>query len=75
MMQQLEYKGYVGVVNYCDEDKIFYGSVENLPKTMISYHGVDMESLMKDFMEAVDFHLIPDDVLSTEPNLAYGFAN
>ena len=61
MSNTLEYKGFVGTIEYCDEDKIYFGRVPGLPKTMISYHGDDLESLRNDFIEAVEFHLLPDD--------------
>ena len=59
MINSINYRGFIGTVEYCDEDKIFFGRVEGLPKTLISYHGEDLESLKKDFIEAVDFHLLP----------------
>ena len=61
MSNTLEYNGFVGTIEYCSEDKIYFGRVPGLPKTMISYHGDDLESLKKDFIEAVEFHLLPDD--------------
>ena len=60
MIKQLEYRGYTGTVNFCDIDNIYHGKVTGLQKTYISYHGKDMECLKKDFMEAIDFYLLPD---------------
>jgi len=72
MSNTVKYKGFIGTVEYCDEDKIFFGRVQGLPKTMISYHGSDLESLKKDFIEAVEFHLLPDDTTEQIPDdLAY----
>ena len=50
------YKGYLGSVNYNDEDKIFYGRVEYI-RSLISYEGHDVESLQNSFFEAVDDYL------------------
>ncbi|MGD1921655.1 MAG: type II toxin-antitoxin system HicB family antitoxin [Pleurocapsa sp.] len=52
----MEYKGYLGSVNYNDEDKIFYGKVEYI-RSLISYEGHDVESLQNSFFEAVDDYL------------------
>ena len=60
MKNRIEYKGFVGTVEYCNEDHIYHGNVEGLPKTWIMYHGSTMEELQADFIEAVEFHLLPD---------------
>ncbi len=52
----MEYKGYLGSVNYNDSDKIFYGRVEYI-RSLISYEGHDVESLRNSFHEAVDDYL------------------
>ena len=52
----MEYKGYLGSVNYDDEDRIFYGKVEYI-RSLISYEGHDVESLRNSFCEAVDDYL------------------
>jgi len=57
MKSKLEYKGFLGTVSFCSDDKIFYGKVVGLPNTLINYHGVDMESLYNDFIDAIEFHL------------------
>jgi len=57
MINCIEYKGYIGTVEYCDEDNIFHGKVMDIPKSLILYHGDNLESLKKDFHEAVDFYL------------------
>jgi predicted HicB family RNase H-like nuclease len=56
MKNLMEYKGYLGSVNYNDEDKIFYGRVEYI-RSLISYEGHDVESLRNNFQEAVDDYL------------------
>ena len=66
MSRVLEYKGFVGSVEFCDEYKIYFGRVQGLPKTMISYHGDDLDALEQDFIEAVEFHLLPDEDESTD---------
>jgi predicted HicB family RNase H-like nuclease len=66
---KLEYKGYVGTVNFCEEDNLYHGKIEGLPKTYINYHGESMEKLKKDFMEAVDFFLLPSEDSSDLQNV------
>jgi predicted HicB family RNase H-like nuclease len=56
MKNRMEYKGYLGSVNYNDEDEIFYGKVEYI-RGLISYEGHDVESLRAGFHEAVDDYL------------------
>ena len=56
MKNLMEYKGYLGSVNYNDEDKIFYGRIEYI-RSLISYEGHDVESLRNSFHEAVDDYL------------------
>ncbi len=56
MKNLMEYKGYLGSVNYNDEDKIFYGRVEYI-RSLISYEGYDVESLQNSFHEAVEDYL------------------
>ncbi|MEO1691848.1 MAG: type II toxin-antitoxin system HicB family antitoxin [Cyanobacteria bacterium J06631_6] len=56
MKNLMEYKGYLGSVNYNDEDKIFYGRVEYI-RSLISYEGHDVESLQHSFHEAVEDYL------------------
>lgn len=52
----MKHKGYLGSVNYNDEDKIFYGRVEYI-RSLISYEGHDVESLQNSFQEAVDDYI------------------
>ncbi len=53
----MEYKGYIGSINYNDDDQIFYGKVEGLKKTFISFEGTSVKELRKDFEESIDFYL------------------
>ena len=57
MINHIEYKGYFGTVEYCSVDDILHGEVVGIPKTLIMYHGSCLESLKRDFYEAVDFYL------------------
>ena len=57
----LEYRGFYGTVEYSAEDDILFGKVVGVPNLLIMYDGDSLESLKKDFMESIDFHLLPDE--------------
>ena len=52
----IEYKGYLGSVEFSAADGIFFGKVLGL-KSLISYEGEDAHSLLEDFHQAVDDYL------------------
>lgn len=56
-MKNLEYKGYVGSIEYSPDDQLMYGKVLGI-QGLISYEGETGSDLEKDFREAVDSYLI-----------------
>ena len=52
----LEYKNYCGSVEYSAADRIFHGKIIGI-LSLVSYEGKDIDSLEKDFREAVDDYL------------------
>lgn len=56
MDETMEYKGYVGSVEFSREDKLFFGKVLGIRAT-VSYEGVDKRHLLEDFLNAVDDYL------------------
>ena len=56
MNNLLEYKDYLGTVEYSSADKILYGQILGI-NGLVSYEGRSIESLQKDFEEAVDDYL------------------
>ncbi len=56
-MGHLKYKGYQGSVEFSPEDNCFYGKVLGLKGTLISYEGTSVDSIRRDFEEAVDYYL------------------
>ena len=52
----MNYKGYIGNVEYDDEAKIFAGSVINT-KTVITFQGTSIEEIEKEFKASVDDYL------------------
>lgn len=53
----MKYKGYWAEIRYSDEDECFFGIVEGLKNTTISFEGSTVKELKKDFKEAIDNHI------------------
>ena len=70
MNNLMEYKGYVGSVEFSENDGVFYGKVQGI-KSLISYEGKDAKELLYDFHEAVDSYLKVCDSNGVEPEKAY----
>ena len=56
MRNTMEYKGYVGTVEFSEEDRLFFGKVQGI-RSLISYQGTDGKELVEDFHQAVDAYL------------------
>ena len=56
MNDYLEYRGYIGTIQFSKEDNIYYGEVLVLENS-ISYEGGTLELLKEDFIDAVDCYL------------------
>ena len=66
----MDYRGYVGSVEFSQEDELFYGKVLGI-RSLISYEGTDVKSLVGDFHEAVDEYLLICEKNGKEPETAY----
>jgi len=62
--QFIEYKGYVGSIEYSDEDGVYFGQLLNI-KDMIAYDGSSVEELYEYYRKAVDDYLILLEELSS----------
>lgn len=56
MSTMLEYKGYLGSVEYSDDDEVLHGRLEFI-RDLVTYEGADAKSLKSAFQEAVDDYL------------------
>jgi len=56
-MDNLEYKGYCGSIEYSKEDKCLYGKVLGMTKDCITYEGNTVEELENDFKDAIESYL------------------
>ena len=56
MNNTMDYKGYVGSVEFSEEDNLFYGKVIGV-SVLISYEGSTITELIGDFHRAVEDYL------------------
>ena len=56
MKNLIEYKGYLGSVEFSSEDEVFFGKVQGI-RSLISYEGNTASELIQDFHNAVDDYL------------------
>lgn len=52
----IEYKGYIGIINYDSDAKIFHGDVINT-KDVITFQGISVEEIEKALKDSVDDYL------------------
>lgn len=52
------YKGYWAEIRYSSEDGCFWGEVEGLKNTAISFEGNTVDEIKKDFQDAIDNYLM-----------------
>lgn len=70
MKNLIEYKGYIGSVEFSQEDGVFFGKVQGI-RSLISYEGTNAAELMEDFHGAVDDYLELCREEKKEPEKAY----
>ncbi len=56
MSSIIQYKDYIGSVEFSQSDGVFYGKVLGI-KALISYEGTNAKELMEDFQGAIDDYL------------------
>ena len=56
MNNTMEYKGYLGSVEFSEEDALFYGKILGI-RALVSYEGSNARELIVDFHSAVDDYL------------------
>lgn len=70
MNNTIEYKGYVGSIEFSEEDALFFGKVMGI-RSLISYEGENAHDLIEDFHGAVDDYLEMCAAEGIEPEKAY----
>ena len=70
MNNTMEYKGYVGSVEFSEPDSLFFGKVQGI-HSLISYEGTNATELVANFHGAVDDYLALCEDEGTSPETAY----
>lgn len=70
MNNTIEYKGYVGSVEFSEDDLLLFGKVQGI-RSLISYEGTTAAELIKDFHGAVDDYLALCDAEGKTPEKAF----
>lgn len=70
MKNSMEYKGYVGSVEFSEEDGLLYGKVQGI-RSLLSYEGKSVAELKEDFHEVVDAYLDDCKEEGIQPEIPY----
>ena len=70
MNNTIEYKGYVGSIEFSESDGVFFGKVQGI-RSLISYEGSTAKELMDDFHGAIDDYLALCEEEGSAPEIAY----
>ena len=70
MKNAMTYKGYIGTVEYSEEDDCLFGRIAGI-RDIISYEGESVAEIRKAFEEAVDDYLKHCETTGKEPNKPY----
>lgn len=70
MKNTMQYKGYVGSVEFSEKDRILFGKVLGI-RSLISYEGRTVDELLNDFHEAVDDYLTICEAEGKTPETAF----
>ena len=70
-MGYLHYKGYIGSVEYSEEDNCLHGKILGLKNSLILYEGDSIEELRKDFKAGVESYLDRRKKNGLEPETPY----
>ena len=70
MRNTMEYKGYVGSVEFSEPDGVFFGKVIGI-RALLSYEGTNATELVEDFHGVVDDYLELCESEGKEPERAY----
>lgn len=70
-MGTLKHKGYIGSVEYSEDDNCLFGKVQGMSKDNITYEGETIAELKADFEGAVDDYLASCAARGVEPRKAF----
>lgn len=69
-MNTLNYKGYLGTVNFSEKDECFYGKIEGIDG-LVNFEGQSVSELIEAFHEAVDDYVAYCLEEGIEPHKSY----
>lgn len=69
-MDSMKYKGFIGSVNFSEEDNVLYGKIEGIDG-LVNYEGESVKELTEAFHEAVDDYLAYCEAEGIEPMKTY----
>lgn len=70
MKNYLEYKGYVGTVEFSAEDKIFFGKIQGI-NDLVTFEGTSVNELEQSFQESVLDYLESCKALNKNPDKVF----
>jgi len=70
MANTIEYKGYIGSIEYSPEDKCFFGKLEMIDD-LVTFEATSADELESNFHNAVDEYLQTCKELNREPQKTY----
>jgi predicted HicB family RNase H-like nuclease len=70
MKNYLEYKGYIGTVNFSAEDKIFFGKIQGI-NDLVTFEGTSVDELAIAFEEGVNDYLETCKALNKNPDKVF----
>ena len=70
MSSVIEYKDYIGSVEYSHEDKCFFGKLEMIDD-LVTFEATNVDELETNFQNAVDDYIITCQELGREPQKTY----
>ena len=72
-MNTLSYKGFIGSVNFSEEDSVFFGKIEGI-NGMVNFEGESVKELTEAFHEAVNDYLAYCEEEGLQPHKSYSGA-
>ena len=70
MANTIEYKGYIGSIEYSAEDKCFFGKLEMIDD-LVTFEATNAQDLEDNFHTVVDDYLETCKILGREPQKVY----
>jgi predicted HicB family RNase H-like nuclease len=70
-MNNLEYKGYYGSIEYSKDNRCLYGKVLGMTKDSLTYEGKTVDELENDFKAAIESYLEGCVELGIKPRKGY----